>query len=127
MHGHLIKGQKGVKIQVFLQLYNSFVFPYLIYCPEVWGTVSDIHIQPLIILLKKMYIPNKKLVFHRLGLQLYRYELDIIPITLRSLFTQKSYVHNYSTRNSNKLRPALPRHAYRDKYIYICTCVELYM
>ena len=60
-------------------------------------------------------IPFKKLVFHRLGLQLYKYEFGIIPIALSSLFTKNSYVHNYNTRNSNKLIPALARHAYRDK------------
>ena len=61
------------------------------------------------------YILYKKLVFQRLGLQLYKYEFGIIPIPLRSLFTKNSSVHNYNTRNSNKLRPALARHAYRDK------------
>ena len=105
----LLKARKVLKIQVLLQLYHSFVFPYLIYCSEVRGTASDIHIQPLIILQKKIVriisfsrynsptkllfqqyniLPFKKLVFHRLGLQLYKYEFSIIPIALRSLFTK---------------------------------------
>ena len=46
--GFLLKARK-----VLLQLYHSFVFPYIIYCSEVWGTSSEIHIQPLIILQKK--------------------------------------------------------------------------
>ena len=106
MYGHLIKGQKGVKMQVLLQLYHYFVFPCLIYCSEVWGTASDIRIQQLIILQKKILriifprynsptkllfpqyniLPFKKLVFHKLGIQLYKYEFAIIPIPLRSLF-----------------------------------------
>ena len=60
-------------------------------------------------------IPFKKLVFHRPGLQLYKYEFGIIPIALRSLFTKNSSVHNDKTRNSNKLRPAFAKHAYRDE------------
>ena len=68
---------------------NSFVFPYLIYCSEVWGTTSNIYLEPLIKLLKKMIIiinlppynlptklifqelnilPYKRLIFHRIGL-----------------------------------------------------------
>ena len=108
--GILLKARKVLKIQVLLQLYHSFIFPYLIYCSEVWGTASDIHIQPLIILQKKIVriisfsrynsptkllfqqyniLQFKKLVFHRLGHQLYKYEFSIIPIALRSLFTKK--------------------------------------
>ena len=48
--GILLKVRKVLKIQVLLQLYHSFVFPYLIYCSKAWSTASDIHIQPLIIL-----------------------------------------------------------------------------
>ena len=55
-----------------------------------------------------------KLVFHRLGIQLYKYNFVIIPIPLRRLFPQKSSVHNYNTRNSNKLRSALARHTFRE-------------
>ena len=153
--GILLKARKVLKIKVLLQLYNSFVFPYLIYCSEVWGNASDIHLQPLIILQKKIIriisfsrynaptkllfqqyniLPLKKLVFQRLGLQLYKYEFGIIPIPLRSLFTKNSSVHNYNTRNSNKLRPAIARHAYRDKdfrfisvhvWNYICDNVNI--
>ena len=116
--GILLKARKVLKIKVLLQLYNSFVFPYLIYCSEVWGNASDIHLQPLIILQKKIItiisfsrynaptklifqqyniLPLKKLVFQRLGLQLYKYKFGIIPIPLRSLFTKNSSVHNYNT------------------------------
>ena len=48
-----LKASKVLKVQVLLQLYHSFVYPYIIYCSRVWGTASDIHIQPLIILQKK--------------------------------------------------------------------------
>ena len=146
-----------LKIKVLLQLYHSFVYPYLIYCSEVWGNASDIHLHPLIILQKKIIriksfsryksptkllfqqyniLPFKKLVFQRLGLKLYKYEFGINPIPLRSLFTKNSSVHNYNTRNSDKLRPALARHAYRDKdfrfisvhvWNYICDNVNIYV
>ena len=78
--------------------------------------------------------PFKKLMFQRLGLQLYKYEFGIIPIPLRSLLKKNSSVHNYNTRNSNKLRPAVARHAYSDKdfrlisvhvWNYICDNVNI--
>ena len=28
-------------------MYQSFVFPYLIYCVEIWGNTSAIHLDPL--------------------------------------------------------------------------------
>ena len=41
--GILLNARKVLKIKVLLQLYHSFVYPYLIYCSEVWGNASDIH------------------------------------------------------------------------------------
>ena len=100
----LLKARK-----VLLQVIHYFVFPYLIYCSEVGGTASDIHIKPLSVPQKKIVIiislsrynsttkllfqqynilPFEKLIFHRLGLQLYKYEFGIIPIPLCSLFTK---------------------------------------
>ena len=41
------------RLKVLLQLYYSFVTPYLIYCLEILGNASDIHLQPLITTSKK--------------------------------------------------------------------------
>ena len=133
--GILLKARKVLNKKVLLQLYHSFVFPYLIYYAEVWGTASDIHLQSLIKLQKKIVriikfspynsptkiifqqlniLPLKKLVFQRLALQMYKYEFSIIPLALRNLFEKNSSVHTYYTRHRNKLRPALAKHAYRD-------------
>ena len=46
--GIILKARKVLKKKVSLQLYHSFVTPYLIYCLEIWGNASDIHLQPLI-------------------------------------------------------------------------------
>ena len=57
--------------------------------------------------------PFKKLVFHRIGLQMYKYEYCITPVALQYLFTKNSSVHEYNTRN--KLLPSIAKHVYRDK------------
>ena len=35
-------------------LYYTFVYPYLIYCVEIWGNTNDIHLDPLIKIQKKV-------------------------------------------------------------------------
>ena len=154
--GIILKARKVLKKTVLYQLYNSFVFPYLIYCSEVWGTASNIHLQPLIKLQKKIIriidlspynaptklifqklniLPFKKLVFHRIGLQMFKYEFGIMPIALQNIFCKNCSVHSYNTRNKNKLRPAIAKHAYRDKdfrfisvhiWNYICDNISIY-
>ena len=77
--GILLKARKVLKKGVLHQLYYSYIFPYLIYCSEVWGTASQIHLQPLIKLPKKIIIiisfspynsPTKPIFEH----------LEIIPL-----------------------------------------------
>ena len=45
---------------------------------------------------------------------MYKYEYCIIPVSLQYLFTKNSSVHEYDTRNRNKLRHAIAKHVYRD-------------
>ena len=134
--GIILKARTVLKKTVLYQLYNSFVFPYLIYCSEVWGTASNIHLQPLIKLQNKIIIiiilshynsptklifqelkilPFKKLVFHRISLQIYKYKFGNMSIAIKNIFCKTCSVHSYNTRNKNKLRPAIAMHAYRDK------------
>ena len=52
--GIMLKARKVLKKKVLLQIYYSFVTPYLIYCLEIFGNASDIHLQPLITTPKKL-------------------------------------------------------------------------
>ena len=36
-------------------LYYTFIYPYLIYCIEIWGNTNDIYLDPLIEIHKKRY------------------------------------------------------------------------
>ena len=64
--------------------------------------------------LKIIIIPLKT-YFNGIDLQMYTYEYCIIPVALQYLFTKYSSVHEYNTRNRNKLCPAIAKHIYRDK------------
>ena len=50
----IILKEKVLKRKVLLQLYHSFVIPYLIYCVEIWNNTSDIHLHQLITTQKKL-------------------------------------------------------------------------
>ena len=103
--GIILKARKVLK-KVLLQLYHSFVTPYLIYCLEILGNASDIHLQPLITTQKNVRIitcssycshtnilfkhlnalPLKKLLFLRIGPQMFKYEYGQLPDALNMFF-----------------------------------------
>ena len=81
-------------------LYHAFIYPYLLYCLEVWGNALDSHIKPLCLLQNKairtvnfshykatsdpIYItldilPLQKLVSHRIALMMYKYSHGMLP------------------------------------------------
>ena len=83
-----------------LTLYNLFVYPYLIYCIEIWGTASQIHLQPLFLAQKRVvriitfshYLAHThnlyfracqyyrlKGYFHQIGIVMYKYCNGLIP------------------------------------------------
>ena len=116
-------------------LYNAFILPYLLYCVEIWGNAADCQTLPIITLQKKIIryitfalylaytknlfldtniLPFKKLVIHRIGIQMFKFNLGLSPVALNNLFVRNSNIHNYNTRSKNKLRSAIGRH----KFIY---------
>ena len=46
--GIICRAKKYFNTLALINLYNAFVFPYLIYCVEVWGNALNTHIQPLV-------------------------------------------------------------------------------
>ena len=51
--GIIIKAQKYLNRKSFLDLYHAFVYPYLTYCIEVWGNMSNVHLDALVKIQKK--------------------------------------------------------------------------
>ena len=91
--GIILRGRKFFKRKTLQNLCHSFIFPYLIYCVEIWGSASDAHLLPLILLQKKIVrvinfspylahtkdiylklniLPLKDLVVHRIGMQMFK-------------------------------------------------------
>ena len=62
----------------------------------------------------------KKLVIQRILLMMFKHNIGIVPKPISSLFTKKSEIHNYNTRHSSSLHPAIGKSeaTYRT-YIYL--------
>ena len=57
-------------------------------------------------------LPFKKLVIHRIGLQMFKNNLGYISKAVKSLFTTNSDIHQYNTRNRDKMRSAYGKHEF---------------
>ena len=127
--GIILRASKFFNRRTLLNLYLAFIFPYLIYCVEIWGNARDIHLLPLITLQKKIvraitfsrYLAHtaeilikldiltfKQLVIHRIGILMFKNHVECVPSVIKYLFATNSSGHNYmyNTRNKHKLRPA---------------------
>ena len=131
--GIILRARKFFNKKTLLNLYHAFIFPYLIYCVEIWGNAANIYLDPLIKLQKKIIrvitfsqylahtndlfvqlqiLPFKKLVIHRIGLQMFKNNLGYIPKAVESLFITNSDIHKYNTRNKDKMRSAYGKHEF---------------
>jgi hypothetical protein len=126
--GILSKAKKMLKSDSLITLYYSFVFPYLTYCIEIWGGSCTTILKPLIIQQKRIVklISNdkgslsstarfknlkilsvSKIYVYKMLLFCFKYANNMLPRTICNLFTHRSEIHAYNTRNSNAIE--LPR------------------
>ena len=122
--GIMYKARNYVNKNALLGLYHSYIYPYLIYCIESWGTASNCHIDPLYILQKRILriltfsnydVPSKllfrytnilplcKLVHYRIGIRMYKYANYLLPPVINSIYTVNSDIHEYNTRQKHIL------------------------
>ena len=43
----MCKMRRNLDLETLIILYHTFVFPYLVYCCEIWGNTVAIHLDPL--------------------------------------------------------------------------------
>ena len=120
---------------IFYNQYHSFVFPYFIYCTEIWGTSATIHLNPIIILQKTCiraitfshYLSSSKpvfdspdilkfesLVIQQISLLMYKYSTRSVLPPILGLFKKSNEVHTHFTRNSISL--CTPRGKSEERY-----------
>ena len=121
----LLKARKYFKISTLVTLYYSFLYPYLIYCTEVWGgaNITDInslfkvqkriiriivsakfkeHTGPIFSKLKLLRL--SELYEYNIVLFMYKYINDMLPPIFNNIFILNSDIHQYTTRQSEKFR-----------------------
>ena len=120
--GIICRARKFFSKSALINLYYVFVFPYLIYCVEVWGNALSTHTQPLIKLQNKIIriitnshflassekvynetgiLPFVTLVKYQIGLLMVKIAKHTVPISISRLLN--SDVYNYSTRQAHHI------------------------
>ena len=54
--GIIIKARKYLNRKSLLDLYRAFVYLYLTYCFEIWGYMSNIQLDALVNIRKKLFV-----------------------------------------------------------------------
>ena len=105
------------------KLYDSYIYPSLIYCIEVWGTsLAHTYLKPLLLLQKinvrimsfSSYYAHTapifkdlkiltidKLIVHRIGITMYKFSNGFLPDVFNTLYIKYSEIHTYSTRSKD--------------------------
>ena len=126
-----------VPMNILITLYYSLVYPYFIYCILVWGKTSQIHLNKLILIQKRIircvtkspylshtnpqFLETKILKFS----DLYRYFLGIYSYKKFSTETNSFSVHRYNTRNSAFPEPTFQRLVITQRSLFF-TAPKLY-
>ena len=123
--GILYKARQFLEKRDLLNLYYSYIYPYLIYCIEIWGCAAKSHMNPLYLTQKKIIriitfshyishtqplfqdlsiLPLEKLVLYRIALIMYKMSNCLIPKTMSDLYITNKDIHSYDTRYKNLFR-----------------------
>ena len=127
--GILYRARAKLYTNTLKTLYTSLVYPYLTYCLTIWGHTYKSYIKPQYLTQKKIIRlitfsdrpAHTKPLFEKLRLLniydayyvyftcifVYKYYNMLLPDIFNGFYEEISLVHNYDTRNSDKLRPKL--------------------
>ena len=117
--GIICKARTVVNASTLVSLYYSFIYPYLSYCIDVWGSTYDYILHPIIILQKKILriiasVPRRTpsdflfkkfniLTVHEMyvfsvAIFMFKWCHKIIPSIFDNFFRRNSEICFYSTR-----------------------------
>lgn len=136
--GIINKVKHKFDINVLLQLYYAFVYPYINYCNIVWGNAGTCSISRIAVLQKRVFrimhhLPPRSSVTELMkesgifnSSQVYYYQLLVfvfkcirgaMPSLFLSYFPQRNSIHLYSTRYSDHLNLERCRTEIRKKFV----------
>jgi hypothetical protein len=123
--GILSRARKFLNKKTLLQLYYSFLYPYLTYCNIIWGNAPDYILWPIFRAQKRAFriIDNirrrdsTKKPFETLRILrlpdiytfsvlifVYKYKNDLLPPPFNGFYITHRQIHRYPTRNASQLR-----------------------
>ena len=123
--GIMYKARTYLDKKCMSNLYHTYIYPYLIYCIEVWGNSPKCHLNPILLLQKKIVriitcthylahtenifkelqiLPIEKIFISRVGVFMYKHENGLLPRVMDELYVRTNTIHSHNTRNVNKLR-----------------------
>lgn len=123
--GVLRKVSKHLPKNALMQLYSSFVLPYLQYGITLWGSSATTTINSLFIAQKKslkialslplrtptsevlntaQVLSIKNLFSYYIGIFMFKFTNSILPHCFDNYFIPTSQIHNHSTRNSTSFQ-----------------------
>ena len=121
--GILLKVRRYLNKNTLLQLYYTFIYPYLSYCNHVWGNTYSTYLSKLLILQKRIiriitfseYRAHTSVLFknlkilkckevhkYQIGQFIYKYIEGMLPSVFGNMFCVNASIHDYDTRSSHK-------------------------
>ena len=122
--GMIIKARNYLNKNGLVNLYYSFIYPYLTYCNHIWGSTYKTNLQKLVILQNKvvriishvksrisaapLYDQLRIMQFldinkYLIGRFMYKYHTGNVPTIFVSFFQQNREIHDYNTRTASHL------------------------
>ena len=129
--GILYRIKHSLPLKSRLTYYNSFVLPYLNYNILHWGSTNDTHLNPLIVIQKRIvrtiadadYLAHTPPLFKKLNLlqivDLYKFQA-IVDTHLKIQQGEYRIDHNVNTRNRNLSRSKFHKKARTHQSIATC-------
>ena len=102
---------------ILINLYHTFVYPYLIYGSLVWGGVYEVHLNRIFLLQKKLvriitesdYLAHSDPLFYRTGIlkisdvYIYLTAIHMFKKNIKGELNTVSNLHNYPTRSNTNV------------------------
>jgi hypothetical protein len=136
--GIIARAWKSLSGPTLLQIYYSFIYPYITYCNLAWGNAPNTTLWPVyrlqklaIRLVANIKQRNSSLSYCKLkailrlpeiyqqstAIFMFKYANDLLPDIFSNFFVQNNAMHHYPTRAGNQLRTPLTKTTIATNFI----------
>ena len=123
--GIMYRAKNCLTKKSLINLYYSYIYPYLIYCIEIWCISPQTHLNPLLLMQKKIIrimtftsyhahtapifrdleiLTIDMLIVHRIGIVMDKFNYGFLPEVLNAMYRKNSEIHSYNTRSKDMFR-----------------------